>query len=553
MLCNRYFLKKVIGSGAAASVYFAWDQFLEQDVAIKVLSLDGLSSQKEAKQLKISLRTEAIAVMKLSNPYILKVFNYERHSPWEFLVMEYIDGKNLREITKSSRDRHIPLKDLIQIAIHCLEGLGHAHDLNIIHNDLKPSNIMIDRDGKLKICDFGLAMMARKHDVWQGTVIAGTPAYMSPERIKREQGTARSDLYSLGAMLYAIGNGRTPFGSNSKKAIVNHLRAPLPPSQRLPPIVHQILQKAMEKKPELRFQNAKEMSDAFKDALSFIDVKLPLPSSEPAPSSSNEIFTTDPSMSANWMVTSSQALHLEELAVSLRGKPVSSEIIEVEPLPEKRKPSGPPPLPASVLEPIRKAPEGMVLIHSDGITDLDGEEHVVKKFYIQKHLVTNQEYLDFLKTRRDLTPPAYWNGLKPPRDKLDHPVVEVNLEEALIYAESLGLRLPTSVEWRSASLGPNGANFPWGAEWNGSYANTKELKLGTTTKIGTYPKFHKGCFDLIGNVWEWCLDDFGAEQAWVFGGSYREKCYKDGNIVRNKVNRKKRYAFLGFRCAMDFE
>ncbi|MBU0552805.1 protein kinase, partial [Myxococcota bacterium] len=276
LLSGRYLLEEVIGSGATAYVYRATDQLLGQTIAIKVISLEDISKEIGV-DLEMTLRQEAIASMRLSHPSILRVYNYERHDPWEFLVMELIDGKHLGRVVRSREDRRIPPRQLVQIALDSLDALAYAHKLGVVHNDLKPGNIMITRQGGTKLCDFGLAQMSAQKTS-QGSIIAGTPPFMSPERIRGEEGTPVSDLYSLAAMLYALGHGEPPFGRDTNEALRGHLRRPFPSTSKLPKALHQIFAHAMEKQPSARFSSAEEMAAAMRPLYEILQRDHPEPS-----------------------------------------------------------------------------------------------------------------------------------------------------------------------------------------------------------------------------------------------------------------------------------
>ncbi|MBU1429578.1 protein kinase [Myxococcota bacterium] len=259
VLNNRYLLQEVIGEGATSYVYKALDQLLEQRVAIKVISLEEIGKEVGVEGLGQMLRKEAVASMRLSHPNILRVYNYERHEPWEFLVMELIEGEHLGRIVRQRSDRRIPPRQLVKIMLDSLNALSYAHGLGVIHNDLKPSNIMIHQKAHLKICDFGLAQISAQKTE-QGAVIAGTPPFMCPERIMGEEGTPASDIYSLAATLYTLGHGEPPFGREMNKALKGHLRKPFPERSKLPRALHAIFGRAMEKRPEDRYPSAEAMA-----------------------------------------------------------------------------------------------------------------------------------------------------------------------------------------------------------------------------------------------------------------------------------------------------
>src|SRR4051794_9605879 len=157
LLCDRYRLEDEIARGATATVFRATDTLLGEPVAIKVLLLDGVMSTPAARACQLGFREEAISAMRLSHPMILRLHNYEVHPPWEFLVMEYVAGETLTQFVKRRPQKRLTVIETIQMGIDCLEALQYAHGAGVIHNDIKPANILFTRAGAIKLCDFGLA------------------------------------------------------------------------------------------------------------------------------------------------------------------------------------------------------------------------------------------------------------------------------------------------------------------------------------------------------------------------------------------------------------
>ncbi|MFN7135504.1 MAG: formylglycine-generating enzyme family protein [Myxococcales bacterium] len=190
------------------------------------------------------------------------------------------------------------------------------------------------------------------------------------------------------------------------------------------------------------------------------------------------------------------------------------------------------------------------------LTSLFGGEVRAEEFFLGKTLVTNEEYLAFVK-EGGAAPPAWWLRGAPPPGLLRHPVVGVTLDEARQFARWRGGRLPTSSEWEVAARGEAGRRFPWGDGYDPARCVGPEQGSDTTAPVDALPDgaTPEGCLQLVGNVWEWTEQDPRhpppAGQAWVFGGSFRHPCSVNGCLPRTSVTATKGYGYLGFRCAFD--
>lgn len=523
LLVGRYRITQPVARGGCAVVFRAVDEHLGETVAIKVLLTQGGLGQVASRAQEIGIRSEAISSMRLSHPKILRVYNYERQPPWEFLVMEYVDGTTLKLYQQSRQARRLEPREVIRVALDCLEALDYAHGAGVIHNDIKPSNVLVTRTGALKLCDFGLAHLASSAPA-RTSLVAGTPNFMSPERIRGEPGDARSDLYSLAATLYLLGNGQ-PLFAGDEKALHGHLHLPPPPSPHLPAELDQVLQVALAKDPQARFQSAREMRDA--------------------------LVGLGRAQKPGRVTGSRSSLRLPS---------------EPPPPPEAAGPSGHTQEVSSyeVMERAAHEADAEGMAHMTVIGPLTlrsvwahGEGGAVPAFRLDRTPVTNAEFQVFVAATGEV-PPAHWLGDRPPPALDHHPVVGVTLAEAQRYAAWRGKRLPTAREWEAAARGA-GRSFPWGDEWEANRCQGPEQGGGSTAPVDGHPEgaSPEGCLDLVGNVWEWTEPDPEAKQApaegyaWVMGGSYRHACVQDGHIARTQVSIYKAYDYLGFRCAAD--
>ena len=248
-LCGRYHLEAAVARGASAAVYRATDLVLGEVVAIKLLLPDGVFATPEARDARLGFRQEAVSAMRLGHPGILRVFNYEREGDCELIVMEYVAGETLSQLARRRPERHLSTLETIDVGVECLDALAYAHAMGVVHNDIKPSNLLMTRAGAIKICDFGLARIMRSSAASRG-IIAGTPGFMPPEILHGHAGDVRSDLFSLAATLYAIGNGLLMVPKDPAQA----KRWSQPPkSLHLPLVVDEVLAVAAAADPQDRF------------------------------------------------------------------------------------------------------------------------------------------------------------------------------------------------------------------------------------------------------------------------------------------------------------
>ncbi|NPV27722.1 MAG: Stk1 family PASTA domain-containing Ser/Thr kinase [Firmicutes bacterium] len=266
ILGNRYEIIEQLGVGGMALVYKARDTLLDRLVTIKILRDEFTSDDEFVKRF----RREAQAVAKLSHPNVVSVYDVGSEGSIHYIVMEYIAGRTLKELIKEKAP--LPPKQAVEIARQICEALEHAHENGIVHRDIKPHNILLTRDGRVKVTDFGIARAASAATVTQTGTIVGSVHYFSPEQAKGEVVGIKSDLYSVGAVLYEMMTGRVPFEGESPIAVaLKHLQTPvLPPRQLNPSIpvnLEQVILKAMAKEPGIRFRTAREMSRALQDAM----------------------------------------------------------------------------------------------------------------------------------------------------------------------------------------------------------------------------------------------------------------------------------------------
>lgn len=205
---SRYRLQEVVGEGGMGTVYKARDTLLNMPVAVKVL---GSRLTRDPRAVA-TLKEEARIAMQLSHRHIVRLHNLQKAARNYFLVMEYVDGRNIRDVLDLYGK--LPLDTVRQIVQVCADALGYAHRHGVLHRDLKPANLLLSRDGVLKIIDFGVACLI--HGQEETSHVLGTPVYMSPEQLRGEKLDPRTDVYSLGIITYQLLTGKPPFPETTK-------------------------------------------------------------------------------------------------------------------------------------------------------------------------------------------------------------------------------------------------------------------------------------------------------------------------------------------------
>jgi len=225
---GSYKITDKIGEGGMGAVFKGVDVMLEREVAIKMLRPELAGNP----QIVERFRTEAVTLAKLNHPYIATLYSFIRQGEDFFMVMEYVNGDTLDDMIRKSGA--MPLDRAVTLACQALEGIQHAHSLGIIHRDIKPANMMVTREGTIKVMDFGIARVLGTDRLTKAGHLIGTVEYMSPEQVRGEDTDGRSDVYSLGILLYEILTGRVPFTATSEYELMRRQieDAPTPPAGR---------------------------------------------------------------------------------------------------------------------------------------------------------------------------------------------------------------------------------------------------------------------------------------------------------------------------------
>ena len=255
---GRYEITELIGVGGMADVYKATDIIDNKEVAVKILKKEFAENEEFLRRF----RNESKAIALLSHPNIVKVYDVNFSDRLQYIVMEYIDGITLKEYIDA--EHVLTWKDSVHFIIQVLRALQHAHDRGIVHRDIKPQNIMLFTDGTIKVMDFGIAKFAREDNGTQSDQAIGTVHYISPEQARGDDTDEKSDIYSVGVMLYEMLTGQKPFDTDNPISIaVMHMqntpKRPRAINPDIPVGLEEIILRAMEKDPENRYQTAADM------------------------------------------------------------------------------------------------------------------------------------------------------------------------------------------------------------------------------------------------------------------------------------------------------
>src|SRR5438309_4584474 len=263
---TAYGIRRELGRGAMGVVYEGYDPSIKRVVALKTIRSDQLAGEDPAGVIA-RFRREAQAAGRLNHPNIVSIYDFGEDNGVWFIAMEFVQGRELKECFEANE--RFRIADIVRIMSQILNALDYSHRQGVIHRDVKPANIFLLSDGSVKVADFGIAHIESSNLTQVGTVM-GTPSYMSPEQIMGLPVDGRSDLFSAGVVLYQFLTGERPFSGTSTTTMRKVLEEnPLPPSRfnvQAPAAMDAVVQKALAKRPEERFQTAGEFAAAIREA-----------------------------------------------------------------------------------------------------------------------------------------------------------------------------------------------------------------------------------------------------------------------------------------------
>lgn len=590
---GRYQIESLLGRGGMSSVYKAVDPNLQRSVAVKLIH-PHLSEHTEFVK---RFEQEAAAVAQLRHPHIVQVFDFNQDGDVYYMVMEHIPGETLDRRLLSLKEARLrmPLADAVRTLMPLCDALAYAHERNMVHRDVKPSNVIVNLLGQPILMDFGIAKIVGGGQVHTATgATIGTAAYMSPEQAVSDNVDHRADIYSLGVLLYEMASGEPPFkGSSALTVMMKHVNEPLPDirlrNSNVPEILVAILQKALAKKPADRFQSAVEMGQALQQVMqqlpfssatqSFVSgapggpgAAAPTPTGAPTPTPTPLTRSDAPSP-----------------ATPPSGPPPVSQTPPPIPAPKTPEPEVADSAVSETLTPATSrrpliwgaaavvlllvVAAGVFLLRPGTVNDLPTSAGMVnipagtysvganlgganyapvqqvtlESYWIDRFEVTNAAYADFV-AETGAAPPGHWSGSTPPAGRENHPVEGVTWEMADAYCAWLGKRLPAEAEWEVAARGSGSLLFPWGND-----ANQVRLPQGSTYTVGSTAANRSdfGIFDMAGNVWEWVDAPYAPipdGQRMLRGGAHdflKDMAYR----LIGAPDVPTMYATAGFRCA----
>ena len=272
---GRYEITGELGKGSMGTVYKATDPLLERTVAIKTINISA--DDPEMADYEARFYQEAKAVGGLNHRNIVTVYDVAKSGNLPYLAMELLDGPELGTLLGGER---LPVALTIDIAAQVADGLAYAHERGVVHRDIKPANIMVLHDGVVKIADFGIARMRSAERGGEHSQVLGSPRYMSPEQVLRKRAEARSDIFSLGVVLYEMLTGAPPFAGADLNAILFQIVNLVPPAPstvnpEMPEMLDFIVAKALAKTPDERYESARELASDLRECGKKLDSPAP--------------------------------------------------------------------------------------------------------------------------------------------------------------------------------------------------------------------------------------------------------------------------------------
>jgi len=326
---SHYRVERLIGAGGMGEVYLAQDITLNRRAALKLLPARFTQDEERVRRFK----REARAASALNHPNIITIYEIGETESVHFIATEFIEGETIRQrLTRGT----LPLSEVIEVGIGVASALAAAHDAGIIHRDIKPENIMLRPDGYVKVLDFGLAKLVDEASLKDSTTggVMGTLLYISPEQARGQQPDARSDLYSLGAVMYEMLTGRPPvIGDNFlEMAMSIASRRPDPPSSivpGIPPEIDQIVLKALEKEPSARYPSARQLLADLRTLRTELDFENKLHALDSARGMSTPGIGLQPTVPMTFPSTSSsnRFVHIKDAMLSSKGVMIAAVTI----------------------------------------------------------------------------------------------------------------------------------------------------------------------------------------------------------------------------------
>jgi serine/threonine-protein kinase len=557
-IANRYKIESMLGQGGMSTVYMAQDANLRRKVAIKLIH-PHLSNDP---QFVRRFEQEAAAVAQLRHPNIIQVYDFADDAGVFYMVMEYVPGETLqaRLTTLNAAKQFLPLAEIIQTTASICDAVAYAHQRGMIHRDLKPANVMLNPQGQPILMDFGVAKMLGESQHTATGAVIGTALYMSPEQARGEKPDERSDIYSIGVMLFEMITGAPPFKADSAISLMmKHVTQPIPDIRQLnqyaPDLLIAVTRKALAKETGERYRTASDMALALRATdvsgrgvtssihRTHVGLDTPALGTPPLPSEVVAPASVTPARKFNplFLILGGLAL-LALLGIGLgsvwlfnRPKPTAVTLNAAE-------------LPGA---------QGMIKIgagdyfvgrEASGANYTPPQQVKLAEFWLDAHEVSSAQYDEYLKASQS-QPPAGWPKSLA-EDQANLPAQGLTWDMANAYCQWANKRLPSEAEWEVAARGSEGRLFPWGND-------PKAIKL---PQSGTYPVGAKptnqspfGIFDMAGNVWEWVDESYApvAEGNKVLRGGENGLLKDMAYRLIGPPDQESMIRTAGVRCAAD--
>ena len=573
-IIGNYEIVSPFGEGGMGELYLGRHTRLAREVIIKTIRTEDFSP-RQIEHLRDRLEREAFVQSQLDHPNIVRVYDFIASGETTCIVMEYVPGRDLRKmITRETGPIQAPraLKLFKQI----LAAIDYAHHFiyldksgtrhqGIIHRDLKPANILVTPEDVVKVTDFGIVKVRGVKGGTQMGFNPGTPEYMSPEQARGRELDQRSDIYSLGIMLYEMLSGRVPFegdgsGTSDYEIRRGHIEMTVPPLSAhysdISSELEKVVLKSLEKDPADRYQTAQQFLDAIEEYELTGSAKI-----TGRMLGARQTVIQDGRGTGRQSLADAPTVGIGNTVVTDTERPSGGGINYNNQLPDYRLPSGndnygrarigqeqsepksklpliigaaavvlftiaviawlikgttPPVTPpiggnGAIPPGMIAIPGGEFMMGRDDGNEYEKPAHPVKvnPFLIDQYEVTNEQYAEFVR-QNHRNPPRHWADGNYAVGEAKLPVYNVNWFDARDYCEWKGGRLPSEEEWEFAARGRENRLYPYGNEWKPQFSNARETGLAKPQGVGNYPDGASpfGLLDMAGNIAEWTSSDF---------------------------------------------